>query len=340
MRQEIQPLQQQIAQNGEVLSEVRSTVEALAGWRMKVNTELWRLHRKFDNLRYELCTPEEGRAKGYFLPHFRSNEETLRLIMQEKKSLARFGDGEFALADNNPHQKFQRKDERLAERIKQVLCSQDDRLLIAIANNYGNLDQYNDDMADGIRYYMNEDVRKQHAALLDNNRVYSDTYITRPYALYRDNMTEAPRKRFEALKQIWKNKRIVMVEGSQTRLGAGNDLFAEAADIRRILAPPTSSFDRYDDILKEALRVENADLFILAIGPSSGILAYDLTQHGIQAIDVGHLDIEYEWFRAGKGKRVLVPGKYVNEVWGGDKVADIHDEMYTAQIIADLSARY
>ena len=83
-----------------------------------------------------------------------------------------------------------------------------------------------------------------------------------------------------------------------------------------------------------------ADMFLLAIGPSSGVLAYDLSRRGIQAVDVGHVDLEYEWFLAGKGTRVEVPNKYNNEFAGGDKVSDADlPENYYEEIIADLSNR-
>lgn len=59
--------------------------------------------------------------------------------------------------------------------------------------------------------------------------------------------------------------------------------------------------------------------------------------HGYQAVDIGHLDLEYEWFLVGQGKRVPVAYKYNNEVSGGNRVSDIHDPIYESQIIADLS---
>lgn len=289
-----------------------------------------------NNMKYEICDLLGNDV--FFKPKLRSNDETLRLILEEGKSLARFGDGEFSIAGNILRHKFQRLDEKLAERIRQVLISDNDKLLVAVADNYGSLEKYNEEGAYGIRFYMTDDIRKLHASLLNKDKVYSDAYITRPYVLYKDNLTDAPKKRFEKLKEIWHDKNIVIVEGAQTRLGVRNDLFGGAKSIRRILAPATSSFDRYDDILQASLEVaDNADIFILAIGPSSGVLAYDLTLQGIQAVDVGHIDIEYEWFLAGKGTRVSVPGKYNNEVEGGDEVEEIYDEEYIAQIITDLS---
>lgn len=290
------------------------------------------------NLKYELMDPT-GSREEYFYPKFRSDEETLRLIVEQKKSLARFGDGEFSIAFNIPQQKFQRLDERLAQRIQEVLGAGNlSQLLIGIANQYGNLNRFNEESAQAIRLYMTEETRRQHRQLLSADRVYSDAYITRPYVIYKDIFTDAPAKRFERLKQIWNGKSVVVVEGAQTRLGVGNDLFAQAKEIRRILAPATSSFDRYDDIYKECLKWgDSVDLFLLAIGPSSGVLAYDLTLKDYQAVDVGHIDLEYEWFLAGKGRRVPVPCKYNNEITGGEKVSDITDPVYYSQIVASFA---
>lgn len=289
------------------------------------------------NLKYELID-QVNNQEGYFSPRFRSDEETLRLIVEERKSLARFGDGELAIAFHIPRQKFQRLDDKLARRIWEVLNADEPKnLLLAIANQYGSLERFNDQAAQGIRLYMTEETRRQHEQIIPLSRVYSDGYITRPYVIYKDMFTDAPKKRFEALKQIWRDKRIIVVEGAQTRLGVGNDLLDQAREVKRIIAPPTSSFDRYDEIYRECLdKGDSTDLFLLAIGPSSGVLAYDLALYSWQAVDVGHIDLEYEWFLAGKGTRIPVPHKYNNEFEGGDRVDEIHDPVYDSQIIASF----
>ena len=66
--------------------------------------------------------------------------------------------------------------------------------------------------------------------------------------MYKDNLTDAPRKRFDTLKKIWENKNIIIVEGSQTRLGVGNDLFANTKSIRRILFGIFFNFKSISDI--------------------------------------------------------------------------------------------
>lgn len=292
-----------------------------------------------DNLRYELLDPSLKREEYYF-PVIRSCEETIDEIIRSKKSMARFGDGEFAQIAKINRQKFQKLDDKLAERLEEVLHSHHPKMLIAIANNYGSLDQYTQFAADGIRFYMTAEegmIRKQHMELLEHDRVYYDAYVSRPYVMYKDNKTEAPKKRFEHLKEIWKDRKVIVVEGAQTRMGVGNDLLSGAKEIKRILAPATSSFDRYEDILKASLEQARQDtLFLIAMGPSAGVLAYDLTVQGYQALDIGHIDLEYEWFLAGKGERVPVRYKYNNELAGDDYAEELHDPTYENQIVANF----
>lgn len=295
------------------------------------------LYNRINNMPYELKDP--FRADQFFYPHFESHEETIRKICEERKSLARFGDGEFSIMGNKERWKFQRLDSRLAERLLEVLQSKVSELIIGIPYNYGSLEKYNDQGADGIRSYMTEAIRKQHNSLLDRNRVYADAYLTRFYVMYKDNMTDRPRKRIERLRKMWEGRHVITVEGALTRLGVGNDLFDNVASFRRILAPATSSFDRYEDCLHAALKYAESDtLFLLAIGPSSGVLAYDLTMKGYQALDIGHVDLEYEWYRAGKGERVSVPNRYNNEVFGGNQVEALAvDDPYYRQVLISFA---
>ena len=71
---------------------------------------------------------------------------------------------------------------------------------------------------------------------------------------------------------------------------------------------------------------------LLALGPVATVMAYDLAKSGRKAVDIGHLDLEYEWFLRGEGVRVPIPHKYVNEIDGGENVEDIHDEKYKSEI--------
>lgn len=283
-----------------------------------------------NNLKYEIF----ANAEPLEYPIVLSGESAIERIIKEGKSMCRFGDGEFAVMSGHERPKFQRPDEKLAKRLIEVLHSQNDNILICIADNYGDLSKYNDTGRYNIRAYMTKQVRKEHYSLLDMNRSYYDAYVTRPYADHLDNNTDAPKKRFEHLKQIWNARDILIIEGEKTRMGIGNDLFHNAASIKRILGPAEHAFDRYDDILSAALEQDRHLLVLIAMGASATVLAYDLALAGFQALDIGHIDLEYEWMLAGTGRRTATPNKYSNEMPAGDIVDNINDPEYEKQIIA------
>ncbi len=285
------------------------------------------------NMTYELLDAS-GQHPELF-PHFYSREECIRQIIEEGKSLARFGDGEFMQILGEDRYRFQEYDARLGARLKEVLEEKDNRLLIGIPNHYGAMFSFNLSAIASIRMYLGgEKIRERLMGLLDLSRTYCDAYLTRPYVLYNDCFTEAPKKRFQELKKIWQDRDLMIVEGSQSRIGVGNDLFENARSIRRIETLPINSFQKYPEIFKSAKALgKKEDLFLIALGPTAGVLAYDLMKEGYQAIDIGHVDLEYEWFLAGKGKRVPVPQKYNNEVQGGHLVQDCNDPLYISQVI-------
>lgn len=320
--------------NNELVKHMGQTFENMTT--LDMNQNLTRV--RCENLRYEITDPRDERT-DYFFPQIRSCEETVQEILQNRVSMARFGDGEFSCIRKMERHKFQTVNEKLADRLEEVLHSRHPKLLIAIADNYGALDQFTESAANAIRFYMvGGETRKQHMELLERERVYYNAYVTRPYVMYQDVGTDAPKRRFERLKEIWRGRNVVLIEGAQTRMGVGNDLLEHAGEVKRILAPVTNAFDQYENLLDCALAYAKQDtLFLIAVGPCAGVLAYDLTCKGYQALDIGHLDLEYEWFLAGQGERVAVPYKYNNEVEGDDCAAELVDPVYQKQIIADYS---
>ena len=62
--------------------------------------------RWLNNLKYELNDPRT-KKEGLFYPVIKSQEEAIDRIVNEGKSLARFGDGEFSIMENIFRQKFQ-----------------------------------------------------------------------------------------------------------------------------------------------------------------------------------------------------------------------------------------
>ncbi len=295
------------------------------------------LERKMDTLKYNLEyeMAQKLMSKSYFLPKIKSGEEAVQRIIDERCSISRFGDGEFELMAGRVRPRFQQPDERLALRLKEVLHSNRDNLLIAIADTYGALDQYEGKAAEVIREYMTPEVRDYHYSVLDKDRVYYDTYLSRPYIIYKDK--SSAKHKFEQIKRIWEDRNVIIVEGELSRFGVGNALLERAKSIRRILCPSKNAFARYGDILERTLKEDSTCLYIIALGPTATVLAYDLALAGYQAIDMGQVDLEYEWFLAGVTERQDISYKYVNEVPGGNLVQDVVDEKYDLEIIDRIS---
>ncbi len=286
--------------------------------------ELEKCRRHLNNIPYEM---------GMRLnPKIRSAEELLELIINEKKSLSRFGDGELEIMQKRERPWFQKADVILAERLEAIFRSEDERVVIALSDNFGSLEKYTEKAADAIRLYLDNGIREEVMKAIDMNRIYYDAYVTRPYIMYRNK--KYAERIFELFKQIWKQRDILLVEGSNSCIGIRNDLFGGAACVRRIVAPPKNAFMVYDQILTSVKNNITTDTLVLvSLGPTATVLAYDLAVAGIQTLDIGQLDNEYEWFLKGASERVEIEGKCVAELRGCHEVELIADEEYEKQII-------
>ena len=265
------------------------------------------------------------------IPQIASIEETIQKIVKEGCSVSRFGDGEILLT-NNKAIGFQKADSKLGERLKEVLQSNADGHIVCLSDTFTDIYRYN---RKARRFWRTHFFIYGHIwdNLLIPNKQYYNTFVTRPYMDFAQK-TQCG-KWFHDMQAIWQNRNIIFIEGEKSRLGVGNDLFHNAKSIKRILCPPTSAFDKYDSIINEAVKQSKDVLFLIALGPTATVLAYDLHKKGYQAIDVGHVDIEYEWWRMNAKRKVKIQNKYVNEAVGGN-IVSVAGEEYESQIIAKI----
>src|SRR5690606_24260392 len=107
-------------------------------------------------------------------------------------------------------------------------------------------------------------------------------------------------------------------------------------NIKRIIGPKHHAYDKVPLIIKKVLELPHPELILVALGPAAKSLVYDLHQKGYRVIDIGNLDIEYEWYLRKVKDRIAIPGKYTSEVKGGREVLDIENEeankIYSSQI--------
>lgn len=86
------------------------------------------------------------------------------------------------------------------------------------------------------------------------------------------------------------------MDGKYSRVGSGNDLFNHVKSLGRILCPEKNAYSKYEEILNLCKKQSRTKLFLVSLGPTSKLLTYDLFNTGYRVIDIGHVDIEYEWY--------------------------------------------
>lgn len=262
------------------------------------------------------------------------NNETLDKLCRERLSIARFGDGEMNIMRGNSID-FQRYNKILADRLEEILGGGQDRCLIGIPPVLKRMRGFR---VQARRYWVEN--------LFDNyewweksleSRDYYSANITRPYIDYEDRKKSGAW--FSKMKRLWDGRKVLIVEGTGTRFGVGNDLLANAQEVKRIICPAKNAFAVYRNILECALEFDKSYLILAALGPTATVLAYEMADHGYQAVDIGHCDIEYEWFLKKARYKEIVEGKYTNEVRGGNRIEGCQNEEYLNQIVAKTGSQ-
>lgn len=266
-----------------------------------------------------------------------SPERTIKYIKKHNCSISRYGDGEFNHIFNIRDIGFQKRSEALSNALTDVFDNRSKNLLICLPRCMNVVRDCNEKSKKfWIEWGLHEDTHKRIAMFCRSHTgrgyLFGDSQITRPYMDWKSD--KRAKKTFPLLKSLWNDREILIVEGEQTRLGIGNDLFDGAKSIKRVLAPAVGAFEKYDEIKNCIIDNYHGELIILALGPTATVLASDLSKQNMQALDIGHIDIEYEWFLKGVREKVAIEGKYVNEVKDNVNYSYCDDPDYIKQIIA------
>lgn len=275
------------------------------------------------------------------VPKVLNFDETVNNIIDSRMSVSRFGDGEFKwMFQRREDGNFEMNSPELAYQLKRVMKNENPKLMHCVPDVFSGLSSYNNAAQEywGVCLGL---YGVTWAKSLMANVNYFDTQFTRPYMDYKDK-SNVPEK-FLHLKKIWNHKDVLLVEGSKSRFGLGNDLLENANSIRRILAPATNAFEKYEKIKEKLLECATGDsneIILISLGPTATVLAADCADLGWQAIDIGHLDIEYSWYLMNAKDKVPIAGKYVNEVPdGGREVRKISDQQVNSQYEGQIICR-
>lgn len=259
--------------------------------------------------------------------------QTLDYVQEHQSSVVRYGDGEMDIMAGHgiPYQDY---DERLSQALKDILSKQSSpNLVVCLSDVFENLERYNEFAASFWRGHLSH--YKDLYQTLCTADWYGSTFISRPYIDLVDKSLSIGY--FSKLKNLWQDRDILIVEGLTSRSGVGNDLFDNTSSISRIICPSKNAFSKFDIIKDEIKKYADGKLILLMLGPTAKVLANDLSGDGIQAIDIGHIDSEYEWFKMGATHKVKLNHKHTAEHNFDQDITFIEDEKYNNQILSNLS---
>lgn len=265
------------------------------------------------------------------------DKKTIDLIVNENLSLCRYGDGEFKWMLGIKQKSFQDDDGEMKNKLLNIFKDKDSKVLIGIPLSLNNCNG----LTFQAKSYWMQFIIQYHCKIekvVLKDKQYCNANVTRPYIDYKFKKHNIMEKKFANVKRIWDKRSILLVEGTYSRLGVSNDIFDNALCIRRIICPPKNAFKKYSEIFDSIENnYNNGDIVLISLGPTATILAYEIGNKGIQCIDIGHIDIEYEWFLRNAKTKISIDGKFVNEAQTNKKISDVTDKKYNEQIIDIIS---
>lgn len=249
-----------------------------------------------------------------------SIDETLDVLLHSNKSMVRFGDGEIVMIKGIDLM-LQQASPEIGKGLSEILGYAYDDLLVTIPDIFESLSDHHKASKEFWKDHLLF-CRETYETYCNPNRTYGSTFVSRCYYFAKDRSSCG--RWFEKIRKIWENKDIVVVEGTKTHNGVGNDLLALAGSVERIICPPKDAYGSLERILSACRQYDKDRVFLLSVGVAAKFIAYELFQDGYRVLDIGNLDMEYEWFlRKSPGKMPLekhdIVGEEANRAAGYDE---------------------
>ncbi len=236
-------------------------------------------------------------------------DETIDELLRTEKSMVRFGDGEIVMIKGGDLM-LQKASPEIAEGLRKILAYPDEGLMVTIPDIFETLSDHHR----ASRQFWKDHLlfcRKTYVRYCDLGRRYYSTFVSRGYYYAKDR--SGCGAQFAKIRKIWENRDIVVVEGERTHNGVDNDLLDTARSIERIICPPSDAYGAVPAILDACTAYGKDRLFLLSVGVAAKFLAVELFRQGYRVLDIGNLDMEYEWFvRRAPGKMKLEKHDFVS----------------------------
>ncbi|MCM1134073.1 MAG: GT-D fold domain-containing glycosyltransferase [Clostridium sp.] len=257
-------------------------------------------------------------------------DETIKELLRTEKSMIRFGDGEIVVIGGK-NLKLQKMSPEISEGLKRILKYEHDGLIVTIPEIFGDMSLYRKES----RQFWKEHLliyRGIYDKYCNLDRIYYSTSFSRFYYAFTDK--RICERWAEQMKQIWKDKDLVVVEGERTHNGVGNDLLSTAKSVERIIGPASNAYDRLNEILDCCRNYSKDRMFLVSLGVAAKFIVERLFLEGYRALDIGNLDMEYEWYIRREKKKTTLPK---HEIIGIEANKNAGYEEYLGEIKFQIS---
>ncbi len=210
--------------------------------------------------------------------------ETLQTIRDRRASIARNGDGELEIMIGRGIY-FQEYHPELARRLRAILRAATPQFLVGIPNFDAHHLTRESKRASWERY------RRMFSYLIDPACEYHSTAVSRPGSVVGLDHAE----HYCNFASLWSGRDVVLVHHTDV---TAHPIFREARSVRHVPCRGEHAFREYPALLEKTAALANIPdvIFVIAAGPTAGVLAWDLAARGAQALDVGHLTSAYDEF--------------------------------------------
>ena len=257
-----------------------------------------------DNIVNELKYEIADEINTLTIPRIMTVDKTLDSLINDRKSICRFGDGELNLI-NGKSIIFQSFNDKLQQRLIEVLSSKNDQVMIGIPRITFCSKQ---NITDGNKNFWRKKGNRFRSAILpyiDITRQYYPAEVTLAYSYY---INYDMNKYFSKFRQIWHQRDIVIITGKTVFDKITYNIFDNANSVEYIYGPSRDAFDEYENILNKALKTDKNKIIVAILGPTAKPLCYDLALKGYQALDLGHIAKSYDFYK----KNIKTDTKNVN----------------------------
>jgi len=240
----------------------------------------------------------DAELKNYKNFQYLDYNKTIDLLISGNKSIVRFGDEIFDMIQGiglyygDWRQKY---NPALAKRLKEVLSSDNDKLLVC----------FNPELILKTKEEFSKMGIPEQYHFWTNSKIFMKNYY-HPNKVYGSalcfNSTYNQNIDYKKILVFLATKHIIVVTSNTARFG--NYQFGKSTSF--VEAPQSDAWDSYDDLLKKTLQLltkypQDESLVMVSMGSAAKVMSYDLTEIGYSVWDTGQFfDLAYQKIKDAK----------------------------------------